>query len=139
MSDEKLVIGDNDNGFDTENAHNQSRELVADLLMKEAVIKLDDDGNEMVDEAGHPVFEQKDLFLAAPPQMNEDGSMVLVCMNAPDSEDVIVHTVLSGYMKAEEIFNPQVEQDSGLVGLDGQKLSSDNTGKIIGVDGGIIS
>lgn len=126
MSDEKPM---NEAGreFDIVEANKQSRMLVADLLMTEGLKETDENGEEKITE--------NKMFLAVKPQMNPDGSMVLVCMTKPNSDEVIVHTILSGYMKTEELFNPEPEEKSNLVDLDGSPLGSNDTSKIIGLDG----
>ena len=94
--------------FNKEDAIKESTAFIADLLLTD------------------PQTQEK-LFVATNVQMNEDGSVSIVCVSDIDSDKAIMHTIFSGYVdKATE--EPKEESDiiappSGLVGLDGQPLA----------------
>ena len=93
--------------FNKEEAIEESKNFLADLLLTD------------------PQTQEK-LFVATNVQMNEDGSVSIICVDDVDSEKAIMHTIFSGYVKKASD-EPQEESNivtpnSGLVGLDGQPL-----------------
>ena len=94
--------------FNKEDAIKESKDFLADLLLTD------------------PETEEK-LFVAANPQMNEDGSVSIVVVGDLESETAIMHTIFSGLVRKAD-GEPQEESNivtpnSGLVGLDGQPLA----------------
>ena len=81
----------------------------------------------------HDPEKGEDLFIVAPPSMNEDGSLTILCASSEEPEAFVLHTLVSGYVSKEDIVfgeKPPVEEESKiftppttLVGLDGQPLS----------------
>lgn len=94
--------------FNKEEAIEESKTFLADLLLTD------------------PQTQEK-LFVATNVQMNEDGSVSIVCVSDVDSEQAIMHTIYSGYVQKSDGQEVKEESDiitpnSGLVGLDGQPL-----------------
>ena len=100
--------------FDKKLAVAESRKFVADLLL-------------------HEPQTEEELFVATDVQMNEDGSIAIICVSEPDSETAIMHTIYSGYVdkhaKAPEDEDTKSEDE-------GDKLFSiPSSGKLVGLDG----
>ncbi|MCP4273100.1 MAG: hypothetical protein GY781_14290, partial [Gammaproteobacteria bacterium] len=74
---------------------------------------------------------QNEMFVATNVQMNEDGSVSVICVEDVDSEQAVMHTIFSGYVQKstgeEETATESdiiVPEASGkILGLDGQPLT----------------
>ena len=68
---------------------------------------------------------QNELFIVSDVQMNEDGSISIICSDDFESDHAIMHTIYSGYVdkikdkEESDIITPS----SSIVGLDGQPLT----------------
>jgi len=109
MSEEKEVPV-----FDKESAHAESKNFLADLLLTD------------------PETREK-LFIATNVDMNNDGSVSIVCVSDIDSDTGIMHTIYSSHVSKSEEKEENVKPDSdipivdihvpsSIVGLDGRPL-----------------
>jgi len=95
--------------FDKETAIEESKNFLADLLLKDP-------------QSG------ESLFVATNVQMNEDGSISVVCVKDVDSDDAIMHTIFSGHVSKAAPEEKKEEGDiivpsGNIVGLDGQPIT----------------
>lgn len=113
IENEEVAVDSEAPVFDKANAIKESKDFIADLLLKDPQT-------------------QQELFVATNVQMNEDGSISIVCVDDIESDKAVMHTIFSGYVdKAapdDTGVKPMEESDiitpsSGLVGLDGQPLT----------------
>jgi len=70
---------------------------------------------------------QNELFVATNVQMNEDGSVSVICVEDIDSDKAVMHTIYSGYVDKQS-GDDIVEEDSDII-------ASPTSGKIVGLDG----
>ena len=105
-SEEKAPI------FDKEAAVQESADFLKDMLLTD------------------PNTEEA-MFIASNVQMNEDGSISIICVKDFEDDKAVMHTIFSGYVQKKT--DDDVEEApsniiaspnaGGLVGLDGQPLT----------------
>jgi hypothetical protein len=104
--------------FDLEEAITQSKEQLIEFL---------------VDSLLYDPKTDKHMFVVAPPSLNPDGSVTLLCATQVDPDEYIAHTFVSMYVDKNDVTfggAPEDEDDS-----DSGLISDPNSGKLIGLDG----
>ena len=72
---------------------------------------------------------QEELFVATNVQMNDDGSVSIVCVTDVNSDKAIMHTIFSGYVSKDGESSVEVKEDESAI------ISSPTSGKLVGLDG----
>lgn len=113
MSDKKVEVVDKEDNveaiaFDKASAVNESAQFLKELLLVDPQT-------------------QNELFVATNVQMNEDGSVSVICVEDIDSDKAVMHTIYSGYVDKSDAEELPTE--------DSDIISSPTAGKIVGLDG----